>query len=136
MVEDGVASAAEIDRAVRIGFGSRFAVLGLLEFIDWGGCDTLFQASNYLRGELGERFAPASLVEQNIATGGRGTTDGGGFHNIADTARDDYRAQRIADFGQVLDATGQLHGYDDLPRHNGRAAAGVLSARPTGGSQN
>ncbi|WP_063061430.1 3-hydroxybutyryl-CoA dehydrogenase [Nocardia sienata] len=136
MVEEGVASAAEIDRAVRIGFGSRFAVLGLLEFIDWGGCDTLFHASNYLRGELGERFAPASLVEQNMADGRRGTTDGGGFYDIADTARDDYRAQRIADFAQVLDATGQLHRYDDLPRHNGRAAAGILSARPTGGSQN
>ncbi|WP_416562302.1 3-hydroxybutyryl-CoA dehydrogenase [Nocardia testacea] len=135
MVEEGVAGAAEIDRAVRIGFGSRFAVLGLLEFIDWGGCDTLFHASNYLRDELGERFAPASLVEQKMAAGRRGATDGD-FYDIADTARDDYRAQRIADFAQVLDATGQLHRYDDLPRHNGRAAAGVLSARPTGRPQN
>lgn len=136
MVEEGVASAAEIDRAVRIGFGSRFAVLGLLEFIDWGGCDTLFHASHYLRGELGERFEPAPLVERNMAAGRRGTTDGGGFYDIAPAALDDYRAQRIAAFAQVLDATGQLHRYDDLPRQAGRAAAGVLSARPTGGSQN
>src|SRR5262245_32646089 len=36
MVEEGVASAEEIDKAIRYGFGFRYAVLGLLEFIDWG----------------------------------------------------------------------------------------------------
>ncbi|MBF6359746.1 3-hydroxybutyryl-CoA dehydrogenase [Nocardia farcinica] len=135
MVEEGVADAAEIDRAVRIGFGSRFAVLGLLEFIDWGGCDTLFHASTYLRDELGERFAPAPLVERSMADSRPGTADGGGFYDIAPAARDDYRTRRIADFAQVLHATGQLHRYDDLPRRNGRAVAEVLSARPAGGSQ-
>src|SRR5690606_19590936 len=35
MVEEGVASAEDIDTAVRLGFGLRFSVLGLLEFIDW-----------------------------------------------------------------------------------------------------
>ena len=52
MVEEGVASAAEIDRAVKYGFGFRFAVLGLLEFIDWGGGDTLHYASAYLSQAL------------------------------------------------------------------------------------
>ncbi len=35
-VEDGIASPEEIDKAVRVGFGLRFAILGLIEFIDWG----------------------------------------------------------------------------------------------------
>src|SRR5258708_37899220 len=39
MVEEGVASAEDIDKAIRYGFGFRYAVLGLLEFIDWGGGD-------------------------------------------------------------------------------------------------
>src|SRR5258706_7941552 len=39
MVEEGVASAEDIDN---YGFGFRYAVLGLLEFIDWGGGDILF----------------------------------------------------------------------------------------------
>ena len=34
MVEEGVASAEEIDKAIRYGFGFRYAVLKLLEFID------------------------------------------------------------------------------------------------------
>ena len=39
MVEEGVASAEEIDLAVNVGFGIRYATLGVLEFIDWGGGD-------------------------------------------------------------------------------------------------
>src|SRR4029079_2759610 len=58
MVEEGVASAATIDKATKYGFGFRFAVLGMLEFIDWGGGDILYYASRYLTQALGsERYA-------------------------------------------------------------------------------
>lgn len=114
MVAEGVASAADIDTAVRIGFGSRFAVLGLLEFIDWGGCDTLFHASNYLSRELGERFAPAPLVETNMTSGRRGISDGAGFYEFDPSTIDDYRAQRIADFARVLDAVGRLARHEEF----------------------
>ncbi|ANY24958.1 MULTISPECIES: 3-hydroxybutyryl-CoA dehydrogenase [Gordonia] len=114
MVAEGVASAEDIDTAVRIGFGSRFAVLGLLEFIDWGGCDTLFHASNYLSRELGERFAPAPLVETNMTSGRRGISDGAGFYEFDPSTVDDYRAQRIADFARVLDAVGRLARHEEF----------------------
>ena len=48
LVEEGVVTADDIDEAVRYGFGLRFAALGLLEFIDWGGLDILYYASGYL----------------------------------------------------------------------------------------
>ncbi|WP_439030041.1 3-hydroxybutyryl-CoA dehydrogenase [Gordonia terrae] len=114
MVEEGVASAADIDTAVRLGFGSRFAVLGLLEFIDWGGGDILFHASHYLRTELGERFAPAPLVEANMNSGRRGISDGAGFYEFDADTVDDYRAQRIADFARVLDALGRLGRHEEF----------------------
>lgn len=114
MVAEGVASAEDIDTAVRIGFGSRFAVLGLLEFIDWGGCDTLFHASNYLSRELGERFAPAPLVEANMTSGRRGISDGAGFYDFDPATVADYRAQRIADFARVLDAVGRLARHEEF----------------------
>ena len=53
MVEEGVASAEDIDKAIKYGFGFRFAVLGMLEFIDWGGGDILYYASRYLTEALG-----------------------------------------------------------------------------------
>ncbi|HET9619049.1 MAG TPA: 3-hydroxyacyl-CoA dehydrogenase NAD-binding domain-containing protein, partial [Pseudolabrys sp.] len=45
LVEEGVATAEDVDKAVKYGFGFRFAILGLLEFIDWGGGDILYYAS-------------------------------------------------------------------------------------------
>jgi 3-hydroxyacyl-CoA dehydrogenase len=34
MIEDGVATAEDIDKATRYGFGFRFAAIGVVEFID------------------------------------------------------------------------------------------------------
>ena len=70
MVEEGVASAEEIDKAIKYGFGFRFAVLGMLEFIDWGGGDILYYASRYLTQALGsERYAAPEIVERNMREG-------------------------------------------------------------------
>ena len=65
MVEEGVASAEDIDKAIRYGFGFRYAVLGLLEFIDWGGGDILYYASRYLEGALRQR--PLSRARGDLA---------------------------------------------------------------------
>ncbi|HMN74201.1 MAG TPA: 3-hydroxyacyl-CoA dehydrogenase NAD-binding domain-containing protein, partial [Rhodoblastus sp.] len=53
MVEEGVATAEDIDKAIIHGFGFRFAILGLLEFIDWGGGDILYHTSRYMTQALG-----------------------------------------------------------------------------------
>ena len=82
MVEEGVASAEDIDKAIKYGFGIRFAVLGMLEFIDWGGGDILYYASRYLTGALGsDRYAAPEIVERNMTEGRRGLRDGAGFLN-------------------------------------------------------
>src|ERR1700721_4186633 len=70
MVEEGVASAEDIDKAIRYGFGFRYAVLGLLEFIDWGGGDILYYASRYLEGALGSgRYCGPHVISNNIREG-------------------------------------------------------------------
>ena len=67
MVEEGVASAEDIDKAIRYGFGFRYAVLGLLEFIDWGGGDILYYASRYLEGALGsDRYRAPEVISRNM----------------------------------------------------------------------
>jgi 3-hydroxybutyryl-CoA dehydrogenase len=96
MVEEGVASAEDIDKAVKYGFGFRFAVLGMLEFIDWGGGDILYYASRYLTGALGnERYAAPDIVERNMAEGRRGLRDGAGFLNYDGLDLEAYRRQRL-----------------------------------------
>ncbi len=50
ILEEGLATPEDIDTAIKAGFGFRLAVLGLIEFIDLGGLDILYHASNYLFG--------------------------------------------------------------------------------------
>jgi 3-hydroxybutyryl-CoA dehydrogenase len=103
MVEEGVASAADIDRAVRAGFGIRYAVMGLLEFIDWGGGDILFHASEHLAQSLGsERFAAPAVIAQNMTQQRRGLRDGVGFYDFTRTDVAAYRMERLVSFVELL----------------------------------
>jgi len=103
MVEEGVASAEDIDKAIKYGFGIRFATLGMLEFIDWGGGDILYYASRYLTGALGnERYAAPEIVERNMAEGRRGLRDGAGFLNYEGLDVEAYRRERLKAFVELL----------------------------------
>jgi 3-hydroxybutyryl-CoA dehydrogenase len=103
MVEEGVASAEDIDKAIKYGFGVRFATLGMLEFIDWGGGDILYHASRYLTGALGDdRYAAPAIVERNMADGRIGLKTGQGFLDYATLDLDAYRRDRLAAFVALL----------------------------------
>jgi 3-hydroxybutyryl-CoA dehydrogenase len=103
MVEEGVASAEDIDKAIKYGFGIRFATLGMLEFIDWGGGDILYYASRYMRDALGnDRYAAPEIVERNMAEGRRGLRDGAGFLNYVGLDVEAYRRERLKAFADLL----------------------------------
>ncbi len=103
MVEEGVASADEIDKAIKYGFGFRFAVLGMLEFIDWGGGDILYYASCYLTKALGDtRYAAPEIIERNMREGHIGLTTGKGFLDYTSLDREAYRAERLKAFVDML----------------------------------
>ncbi len=102
-VEEGVASAEDVDKAVRMGFGVRYAVLGLLEFIDWGGGDIIYYATRYLARELDDqRFSVPDIIEQNMREGRNGLRDGQGFYDYRGCDVDAYREQRMRDFVNLL----------------------------------
>jgi 3-hydroxybutyryl-CoA dehydrogenase len=103
MVEEGVASADDIDKAIKYGFGFRFAVLGLLEFIDWGGGDILYYASRYLTSALGhERYAAPEIIERNMAEGRIGLRTRQGFFDYDNMDVDSYRNERLGAFVAML----------------------------------
>jgi 3-hydroxybutyryl-CoA dehydrogenase len=103
MVEEGVASAEEIDKAIRYGFGFRYAVLGLLEFIDWGGGDILYYASRYLEGALGsDRYRAPEVISDNMRDGRIGLRTGSGFLDYSGLDVDAYREQRLAALVDML----------------------------------
>lgn len=101
MVEEGVASAEEIDRAIRYGFGFRYAVLGLLEFIDWGGGDILYYASRYLEGAFGsDRYRAPDVILNNMRDGRIGLRTGVGFFDYSGIDIEGYRGKRL---GALID---------------------------------
>ena len=107
MVEEGVASAEEIDKAVKYGFGLRFAVLGLLEFIDWGGGDILYYASRYLTQALdNQRYAAPEIVERNMREGHIGMKTGRGFLDYDKMDLESHRLERLAAFADLLRGLG------------------------------
>ena len=103
MVEEGVASAEDIDKAIRYGFGFRYAVLGLLEFIDWGGGDILYYASRYLEGALGsDRYRAPEVIARNMRENRIGLRTGAGFLDYSGLDIDAYREQRLAQLVDML----------------------------------
>jgi 3-hydroxybutyryl-CoA dehydrogenase len=103
MVEEGVASAEDIDKAIKYGFGFRFAVLGMLEFIDWGGGDILYYASRYLTQALdSERYAAPEIVERNMREGHVGLRTGRGFLDYENLDVEAYRRKRLKAFVDQL----------------------------------
>lgn len=103
LVEEGVASAKDVEKAVKYGFGLRFSVLGLLEFIDWGGGDILYYASRYLVEATGEqRYAAPEIVQRNMAEGRIGLKTGAGFLDYAGLDVPAYRKERLGAFVQRL----------------------------------
>jgi len=103
MVEEGVASADDIDTAIKYGFGFRFAVLGMLEFIDWGGGDILHYASRYLTGALNsERYAAPEIIGRNMEQGRIGLSTRQGFLDYSGMDVDAYREARLKAFVDLL----------------------------------
>lgn len=103
LIEEGVASAEDVDKATKYGFGFRFATLGLLEFIDWGGGDILYHASNYMTKATGQdRFAAPEIIGRNMAEGRNGLRDGDGFLDYDNMDVPAYQNARLAAFVAML----------------------------------
>lgn len=97
MVEEGVATAEDIDKATRYGLGLRFAAMGVIEFIDFGGNDILYYASRYLSERLSrERYTAPAIVDRLMHEGKIGLKTGEGFYDYRDRDVAAYRKDVLA----------------------------------------
>jgi 3-hydroxybutyryl-CoA dehydrogenase len=81
MVESGVASAADIDTAMKLGYGHP---MGPLELTDLVGLDVRLGIADYLSGELGAAFTPPALLRTLVSEGKLGKKSGEGFYRWVD----------------------------------------------------
>ncbi|MGZ9825339.1 3-hydroxyacyl-CoA dehydrogenase family protein [Tsukamurella ocularis] len=77
MLEDGVADAESIDRAMELGYRHP---MGPLRSTDLVGLDVRLAIAEHLASTLGERFAPPQLLRDMVARGDLGRKTGRGFH--------------------------------------------------------
>lgn len=79
MVEEGVASAADIDKAMELGYRHP---MGPLRLTDLVGLDVRLDIARYLHDRLGgERFRPPAILERMVDEGRLGRKAGRGFYD-------------------------------------------------------
>jgi 3-hydroxybutyryl-CoA dehydrogenase len=77
MLQEGVASARDIDRALKLGLNHP---MGPFELVDLVGLDTRLSILRFLHRTLGEKFRPCPLMEQYVAAGRLGRKTGRGVY--------------------------------------------------------
>lgn len=78
MLESGIASAQDIDKAMTLGYGHP---MGPLQLTDLVGLDVRLSIAQYLEREFGSRFAPPALLIEKVARGELGKKTGKGFYD-------------------------------------------------------
>jgi 3-hydroxybutyryl-CoA dehydrogenase len=107
MIEEGVATAGEIDKATRYGLGLRFAALGVVEFIDYGGSDILHHASREMAVSIdAARYAAPPIVGRMVEQGRLGLKTGSGFYDYAGRDLAVYRRDVLARTFAMIDHAG------------------------------
>ena len=84
MLQEGTASAEDIDTALRMGFNHP---MGPLELGDLTGWDTRLSVLKYLHSTLGDKFRPCPLIIQMVASGRLGRKTGHGVYQYDDSGK-------------------------------------------------
>jgi 3-hydroxybutyryl-CoA dehydrogenase len=80
MLQEGVASAEDIDKALKLGLNHP---MGPFELVDLVGLDTRLHILEYLHKSLGEKFRPAPLLVQYVKAGRLGRKAGRGVYEYS-----------------------------------------------------
>jgi 3-hydroxybutyryl-CoA dehydrogenase len=109
LVEEGVASAEDIDTIVRTTFGFRLPFFGPFAIADMAGLDVYAFCYKSLQTKFPERFATPPILEQLVSAGKLGTKSGAGFLDVpAERIPEliEYRNRAYVRMQQLLDELG------------------------------
>lgn len=77
ILEEGIATPEDIDKAIKLGFNHP---MGPFELMDFGGLDVAFNAMSGLEEALGPRFKPPQVLRILVNAGYLGPKSGRGFY--------------------------------------------------------
>jgi 3-hydroxybutyryl-CoA dehydrogenase len=104
MIDEGVASAEDVDAAVRFGFGFRFLAAGPVLQRDHAGLDVHTAAAASMYPSLSTTPEPAQVLRQHVAAGRLGMKAGAGFFEWSPSQRqaERQRYDRLLQQGLAL----------------------------------
>jgi 3-hydroxybutyryl-CoA dehydrogenase len=96
MVQEGIASAEDVDLALKMGPGRRWPVYGVLEHHDVVGIDLGLAVQTSLVPGLCRSPEPLPLLRQKVERGELGVKTGQGFYNWSERNAEEVKARRDA----------------------------------------
>ena len=102
ILSEGIASAEDIDTAMRAGPGLRWGVMGPLRTADLGGLDIFHAISTYLFPELSSDRNPSPILARLLRTGRLGAKSGIGFYRYGAKQFDKFIRHRDRALLEVL----------------------------------
>lgn len=94
IVEDGIATAEQVDEVVRSSFGFRLPFFGPFTVADMAGLDVYADIFDTLERGLGARFAAPAILREHVFRGEFGVKTGGGFLELSQTEADELIERR------------------------------------------
>ena len=108
LLNEGVASAEDIDIMIKAGIGFKFPVMGPLETIDMAGMDIYSRVSQYLYANLNNDTTPPPIVGKMVEDNTLGLKTGKGFYDYSDVSIPELMGGRIKKLVMLLKDLGYV----------------------------
>ncbi len=107
IVEEGIASIEDVDRAVRDGYALRTAAVGPFETADISGVDLFQDVGENIMPHLSNATEPGPMFEERIADGRTGVAAGAGFHEYEESLAEaiERRDKRVSAIQRAREKT-------------------------------
>ena len=102
LLEQGIASAEDIDEVVKWSLGIRLALSGPLEQRDMNGIDVHHAIATYLYADLENRTTPSALLTEKVTSGQLGAKTGQGFYAWPPERREQVLRDKSAALGELV----------------------------------
>ncbi len=94
LIEQGVATAEDIDRTLLTSFGPRYSAIGIFEHMENAGLDMCASIQGYLLPSLSNESTVQAAIAEKVAAGELGSKTGKGFLDWSKKDMDDLRVRR------------------------------------------
>ncbi len=94
MVENGIATAEDVDLVAKLTLGLRLSAVGPLENIDLVGADLVEKIHSYLLADLACNSGPSESIKNRVKEGQLGVKSGQGFYDWRSRNADDFIQER------------------------------------------